>query len=554
MSRRRFLLVYPEVPDTYWSYKHTLSFVGKKALMPPLGLATIAAMIPDKIDIEIVDLNVRRVSGAELADAELVLVSAMIVQKASMERLIARCNAVGTPVVAGGPYATSCCDQISGVAHFVLGEAEETFPQFLRDYALGEAKPIYLCEGRPDLSEAPIPRFDLLDMRYYDTIPIQFSRGCPFNCEFCDIVHLFGNRSRTKPAAQFVQELDAAYQTGFRGSVFVVDDNFIGNGRAVRELLKEVTAWQRARDYPFSFSTEASVNLADDPALLKAMVDAGFRMAFLGIESPVEESLVGAGKGQNLRHDIHDRVRTIQNAGIEVTGGFIIGFDSDPPSIFDQQIAFVRDLAIPTAMVGLLMALPNTALYDRLEREGRILSQSNGNNTHETLLNFVPKMPVRELEAGYLRVMRTIYEPRAFFARCLDLLSRYPEGGGPHGRGRRIEWREIQGLVRSVIRQTFSHYGGFYLRFMFKAIARWPQMIVRIVTMATQGHHYFTITRRMAPAKPVGVPIAETSREDLAARRIRRALRPASANRGTLPQFGRERLVEADSAASGGGT
>jgi radical SAM superfamily enzyme YgiQ (UPF0313 family) len=537
---RQLLLIYPEVPETYWSYKHALAFVGKKALMPPLGLATIAAMIPDHFDIRIIDLNVERVSASELAGAELILVSAMIVQKESLKRLIGRCNAAGTPVVLGGPYATSCHEQISGVAHFVLGEAEQTFPQFLADYQAGGAQPVYQCERRPDIGRAPVPRFDLLQMHYYDTLPIQFSRGCPFNCEFCDIVHLFGHKSRTKDPRQFIAELDAAYATGFRGSLFIVDDNFIGNKRAVKELLVAVIGWQQEHGYPFNFSTEASLNLADDRELLSAMVTAGFGMAFLGIESPVAESLVGAGKQQNLRRDTRERVRAIQEAGIEVTGGFIIGFDSDPPSIFDQQIRFVQELAVPTAMVGLLMALPNTRLYDRLKREGRMLSDSNGNNTHDTLLNFIPRMPAAELEAGYNRVIRSIYTPRRYFARCIELLRRYPPLKRARGLAKRIEWREVQGFVRSLLRQTFSAYGPMYIRFMLRALRLRPDLIVRIVTMAIQGHHHFVMTREMM------------HRHRAAAHERARASR-APAARGRLPVVGAEVSFRAEPSMSSEG-
>lgn len=501
MSRQQLLLIYPEVPDTYWSYKYALSFVGKKALMPPLGLATIAAMIPDTFDIRIIDLNVERVTADELAGAELILASAMIVQQDSLQRLIRRCNAVGTPVVVGGPYATSCHEQIDGVDHFVLGEAEETFPAFLADYCAGVAKPMYECNRRPEITTAPIPRFDLLSMQYYDTLPIQFSRGCPFNCEFCDIVHLFGHKSRTKSPTQLLAELDAAYATGYRGSLFIVDDNFIGNRAAVKRLMKVLIPWQREHGYPFSFSTEASLNLADDRELLDQLVRAGFSMVFLGIESPVAESLQAAGKQQNLRRDTRERVRVIQEAGIEVTGGFIIGFDSDPPSIFDQQIRFIQELAIPTAMVGLLMALPNTRLYERLEQEGRIISQSNGNNTHQSVVNFVPKMPAATLDAGYHRVMQSVYTPRRYFRRCIDLLKRYPPVRRAPGLGKRIEWREVQGFVRSVLRQTFSAYGPLYLRFMMRALRLRPDLIVRVVTMAIQGHHYFLMTNVMLRRK-----------------------------------------------------
>ena len=495
MPKPLLLFVYPEVPDTYWSYKHALSFVGKKALMPPLGLATVAAMVPESYECRIVDLNVERLSRRLLSRAELVLISAMIVQADSMDRLIARCRGAGVPVAVGGPHATSSHDEIEGVDYFILGEAEEVFPRFLADFATGTAAPLYRCEGRPDLSAVPIPRFDLLTLARYDSVPIQFSRGCPFDCEFCDIVHLFGRKPRTKPVDRFMDEVDAIYATGFRGSLFVVDDNFIGNRRAVKELLRALADWQRERGYPFALSTEASVDLAADRGLLQLMVDAGFSMVFVGIETPDAGALSEAGKLQNLRNDVEASVRLIQEHGIEVTGGFIIGFDSDPDEIFDLQIDYIRRLAIPTAMVGLLMALPNTRLHDRLSKEGRIVGRANGNNTHEAVLNFRTRMPREHIQREYTRVLSTIYAPREYFARCLALLERYPAADDSMKRERPIKLREVTGFLSSVGRQLFSRYGVSYLVYLVRALSRRRDLIVRIVTMAIQGHHYFTITR-----------------------------------------------------------
>ena len=495
MDRPLVLLVYPEVPDTYWSYKHALPFVGKRAVMPPLGLATIAAMVPDRYECRIVDLNVEPLADRLLGEASLVLISAMIVQANSMRRLVTRCQKAGVPVVAGGPYPTSCHERIDGVDHFVLGEGEVTFPRFLDDYAAGTPKPVYECEARPPLDTVPVPRFDLLRLPMYDSLPLQFSRGCPFDCEFCDIVHLFGRKARVKTTDQFVVELEAAYKTGFRGSVFIVDDNFIGNRRAVKELLRAVAVFQEKRGYPFQFSTEASIDLAADVELLDLMEAARFSMVFVGVETPDADSLSEAGKHQNLRRDVAESVRLIQSRGIEVTGGFIVGFDSDPKEIFDRQIAFIDELAIPTAMVGLLMALPNTRLYARLAREGRLLGESNGNNTHDATINFRTAMDPDELRAGYYRLLRTIYEPRRYFRRCLELLSRLPVRRPAESRERPIRLREIVGLLSSLARQLGSGYGVHYLAYMVRAARRRPDLIVRVFTLAILGHHYFTITR-----------------------------------------------------------
>lgn len=492
----KFLLVYPQTPDTYWGYRYSLPFIGKKALMPPLGLATIAAMLPEDAEIRIVDMNVEALSDDALAEADLVLASGMIVQRKSLEEVIARCNALGTEIAVGGPHATSCPEQLPGADYLVLGEGELSFPEFLANFLSGTARRLYEAEGRPDIRTTPVPRFDLLNMHWYDTIPLQFSRGCPFDCEFCDIVQLFGHKPRTKEPAQFIAEMEAAYATGFTGSLFVVDDNFIGNRRAVKALLREIGPWQQERGYPYKLSTEASIDLAEDPELLDLMVAAGFNMVFVGIESPVAESLEAIGKKQNLRNDVATSIRTIQARGIDVTGGFIIGFDSDPPEIFDLQIEFIQQLAIPTAMIGLLMALPKTKLYARLEREGRILSESNGNNTHGTVVNFVSRMPHDELEAGYRRVLESVYNPRRYFDRCLEALNRSPKDSTIPAATPKIRVRELTGLLYSLFRQTFSSYGLSYLRYIILGIARRPRLMVRVVTYAVIGHHYFMMTRK----------------------------------------------------------
>jgi radical SAM superfamily enzyme YgiQ (UPF0313 family) len=497
MKREQWLLVYPKIPDTYWSFKYAMPFVGKKALMPPLGLATIAAMIPDSYDVRIVDMNVEDLTDEDIARADLLLASAMIVQKDSFEDVIARANGLNVPVAVGGPYATSCHEDIPGVDYFVLNEGEVTFPQFLTDYRNGSPRHIYTDATKPSITETPVPRYDLLKMQWYDSVPVQFSRGCPFNCEFCDIVSLFGNRTRTKTPEQFLREMDAAVTTGFRGSLFIVDDNFIGNKRKVKELLRQVILWQQEHDYPFSLSTEASINLAYDDELLDLMVEAGFTMVFVGIETPCSESLESAGKMQNLKRDTVESIHAIQRRGIDVTGGFIIGFDTDPDDIFQRQIEFIHELSIPTAMVGLLMALPNTRLYDRLKEEGRILSLSSGNNTHDIVINFATKMPAQVLASGYRRVIGEVYKPRNFFDRCLTLMKRMPSGknGPKHGSVKMVRLRELRALFRSLVRQTFSPYGLEYVRYVVRGLLINPALVVRMITWAVLGHHYITITR-----------------------------------------------------------
>jgi radical SAM superfamily enzyme YgiQ (UPF0313 family) len=493
------LLLYPKTPDTYWSFKHALKFVGKKALMPPLGLATVAALFPAGYEIKIVDMNAGPLRDKDILWADLVLISAMIVQKESFTETVCRCRKLGRPVAAGGPYPTSCRAEIQGVDYFILGEGETVFPRFLKDWEKGCPRPVYEEESKPSMADTPLPRFDLFDVRKYNVLPLQFSRGCPFGCEFCDIVSLFGRVPRTKPPARFIRELDAAMATGFEGSIFIVDDNFIGNKIAVKELLREIVLWQKNRKRRVQFCTEASINLASDPELLDLMVEAGFYMVFVGLETPVESSLECAGKSQNLKVNILEGVKKIQARGIEVSGGFIVGFDTDPRDVFDRQIRFIKELAVPTAMIGLLTALPRTKLFDRLKAEGRLRSTSSGNNTHELDINFTPVLPEKQLVSGYIRILSEIYAPKVYFQRCLEFFRRLPPSRQTHvegAEGGTFSVRNIRTVFSSFFRQTFSSYGPAYISYLAKALPRYPDHFVRIITMAIQGHHLFRITRR----------------------------------------------------------
>ena len=490
----RVLLVYPEMPPTYWSMKYALRFIGKKASLPPLGLLTVAAMLPDDYDVTLVDMNVEPLSEAAVAGADLVLTSSMLIQKESLERVVRLCRKHGTRVVAGGPYPTSCHERIQGVDHFVLNEAEVTLPRFLEDFERGRAERIYSDPTKPDLALTPPPRFDLIGGKKYSSMALQFSRGCPHSCEFCDIIELFGRKPRTKSPEQFLNELDIVYQEGWRGSLFVVDDNFIGNKKEVKALLPRVALWQQERDYPFGLFTESTLNLADDEQLMDGMVNAGFNMVFLGIETPDLCTLEATGKRQNLKSDMLSSVRKIQAKGMEVSGGFILGFDTDPEDIFDRQIDFIQDAAIPVAMVGLLTAVPNTQLYRRLEAEGRLTHESVGNNTHDLRLNFVPKMDLVKLLAGYKRVLSEIYRPNRYFDRCLKLLRSLRTHRTSH---RRVKATELRAFVLSLVRQTFSSYSWAYWTFLVRGLIAKPRMIAETVTMAVKGHHFFKMTKHV---------------------------------------------------------
>ena len=393
----------------------------------------------------------------------------------------------------------------------MLNEAELTLPEFIRDYEAGCARNIYTDDRKPDITKTPPPRFDLIDVRNYANVALQFSRGCPFSCEFCDIVEMFGRKPRTKLPQQFLREMEIVYETGYRNALFIVDDNFTGARSCVKELLVEIIKWQQAHDYPFSLFTEASIDCAGDDELLDLMVDAGFDMIFVGIETPSKESLKEIHKTQNLRLDLHCAIEKIQRRGIEVTGGFIIGFDADPPDIFDLQVDFIQKAGISTAMVGLLTALPSTRLYRRLKKEKRLLYDSSGNNTHELELNFVPRMPRESILQGYKHVISTIYNPLEYFSRCMTLLRRLPTDKRKTYRS--IKFCEIKALLRSLIRQTFSGYGLLYWKFLLQALFHNPKLFPEAVAMAIKGYHYFKITDEIVQKEKFSILLTEKLRE-----------------------------------------
>ncbi len=492
----RALLVYPEFPPSYWGFRYALEFLGKKAPMPPLGLVTVAAMFPESWELRLVDMNVDPLADADLEWADLVLTSTMVVQQRSLREVVDRCNALGKPVAVGGPHPTSFASEISGADHFLLDEVEETFPRFIADWEGGRAAREYRPVAKPAVTTTPVPRFDLLDLSAYGSMALQFSRGCPFDCEFCDITKLFGRVPRTKSNEQMVAELEALHSIGWRGSLFLVDDNFIGNKKEAMRLLPAVAAWQREHGYPFDLYTEASVNLARTEALMDAMVGAGFSMVFLGIESPNPEALRRTNKPQNtLRGDddyLYYAVRAIQEKGMEVTGGFILGLDGDGPEVFEAQVDFIQRAGIPIAMVGLLTALRGTDLYSRLEREGRLLAESSGNNV-EIALNFVPELDRDVLIDGYGKVLATLYGPdlRAYFGRCRRLLARL----GHRPRPRRAPSRaELVAGLRSLRLQLFSRQGPAYAAFLAHTLLTRPMELASAIRMAIKGWHFQRFT------------------------------------------------------------
>ena len=502
-SFRRILMVYPEFPVTYWGFQCSLPLIDKKAAMPPLGLLTIAAMTPPEFECRIVDLNCGPLSAADLAWADITCFSAMISQRSSLFATAERCKAAGKLVVFGGPFPTGCPEECAPYCDVqVLNEGELTWPIFLQDLRQGEYRALYTSDEKPDITSTPIPRFDLINVEDYLLIPIQFSRGCPFLCEFCDIIVMFGRKPRTKTPEQVCSELESLYRTGYRGSVFIVDDNFIGNKRDVKRLLPRLKEWNEAHGTPFGFGTEATINLADDPALLRDMVEAGFDWVFVGIETPSVESLKETHKLQNTRRSLVESVHEIQNAGMLVYGGFIIGFDSDREDIFDRQVEFITEAAIPVAMVGLLGALPGTPLYQRLRDAGRLKGETFAGDNQCGYTNIETVLPERVLVEGYRRILERIYTPEAFFVRARNAIARLPHPASLNGRIRvfirlfrlnNIGNRSLPRRLALMCRVAKALPGEFRwqsLRFLYFVGRDRPELLPGAVSLVVLGLHF----------------------------------------------------------------
>lgn len=438
------LLVYPTCPETFWSFKTALKYISKKSAFPPLGLMTVGAMLPEDWDVALVDTNVRPLLDRQIREADMIFVSAMLVQRTSAKEIIARCKAMGKTVVAGGPLFTSQHEHFPEVDHFVLNEAEVTLPHFLADLDSGRTERFYTSDVRPDIAGTPVPNWSLISMKDYATMSVQYSRGCPFNCEFCDIVIMNGRTPRTKGAKQFLAEMESLYQAGWRGGVFIVDDNFIGNKQQVKQMLPGLIGWQKTRDYPFQFMTEASTDMAEDAELMRLMSEANFHKVFLGIETPEKDSLKECGKHQNEVRDMVETVRIIQRNGMQVMGGFIVGFDSDLETTFEAQIRFIQQVGIVTAMVGLLTALPHTRLWSRLMNEKRLVETASGDNT-STFLNFVPRMPKTTLLRGYRHIIGSLYSRRMYYRRIHIFLEQYNPTVRTH-----VTWCDIKAFVNGM--------------------------------------------------------------------------------------------------------
>lgn len=480
------LLIYPEFPDTFWSFKHALKFIRRKATFPPLGLLTVAAMLPSEWSKRLVDVNVTKLSEKDLKWADYAFFSSMVIQRKSASQLIKLCKEAGVKIVAGGPLFTSEHEQFKDIDYLVLNEAEITLPLFLEDLKNGCAKPVYKTHEFADIRETPTPLWNLVNMSKYASMVTQYTRGCPYQCEFCDVTELFGHRTRTKTTEQITAELDTFYNLGWRGNVFFVDDNLIGNKKSLKqELLPELIKWQKNRE-SITFNTEVSINLASDEPLMQMMSDAGFNTVFVGIETPDPVSLAECGKKQNKDRDLAEDVRRIQRAGIQVQAGFIVGFDNDTPTIFQRQIDFIQKTGIVTAMVGLLQAPSGTRLYKRLKKEGRLLGRMSGDNVDGTT-NIIPNMDPEIFREGYKKILRHIYSPENYYARIETLFREYR---APKIKSK-ITLDHILGLITSIYYLgILGKERGQFWHLLFWTTLHRRELFPLAVTLAVYGHHF----------------------------------------------------------------
>ncbi len=484
------LLVYPQYTETFWSFKHALKFTPKKALNTPLGILTVAALLPTGWDKKAIDMNVTNLTDEDIKWADYVFISAMVVQQKSTREVINRCKKLDRKVIAGGPLFTSTFGAFKfDIDHIILNEGEITIPLFLEDLQKGNPKPLYKTRQRADMTKSPTPLFSLFDLKKYASVTIQYSRGCPYDCEFCDITLLDGHKPRTKTKRQILAELEAIYNLGYRGSVFIVDDNFVGNKQKLKsEVLPAMAEWMKDKEYPFTFLTQASLNLADDKDLMQLMHESGFNNVFVGIESPNEESLTECNKLSNKRRDLVASVRKLQNHGFQVMGGFILGFDHDPISIFESQIDFIQRSAIVTAMVSILYAPARTRLWYRLKRANRLLKGGTGDNTDGTI-NFIPKMDLGVLVSGYKHVVHTIYSPKNYYAR----VRMFPKEYKPNAKARpwsKFEGYQLVALMKSMFILGIKERGKkYYWKLFFSTLRKYPQSFGLAMTLAVQGYH-----------------------------------------------------------------
>ena len=499
----RVLLIHPIFPKSFWSFEKVLKLAGKKAVLPPLSLVTVAAILPQHWEFRLIDRNIEQVSDDDWNWAEVILVSGMIVQRHDILVLIREAGQRQKPVAVGGPYATSFSHEVeaAGANYLVLDEGEITLPMFVEAVENGDSTGTFRSTEKPDITQTPVPRFDLLDLNAYSEMSVQFSRGCPYRCEFCDIIVLYGNKPRTKTPQQMIVELERLYDMGWRNSVFVVDDNFIGNKRNAKKLLHELEPWMESHGFPFTFDTEASLDLAEDQELMDLMTACNFGAVFLGIETPDESSLAGSNKKQNLRSSMTESVRKITASGLRVMAGFIIGFDAEKPGAGERIVRFVDEAAIPTAIISMLQALPNTALWHRLKDEGR-LRDSPVTVSQTTLMNILPTRPMEEIAREYVDSFWKVYDPLSFMDRTYRhyrILGEAPCHKKPRKKRhskKKIEWREFRALVlllilQGVVRKTRIAFW----RYIWQMYQHNPGGVASYLNVCAQIEHFLEYRR-----------------------------------------------------------
>ncbi|MBS2100848.1 B12-binding domain-containing radical SAM protein [Carboxylicivirga linearis] len=487
----KILFIYPLYPDSFWSFKHALKFISKKAAVPPLGLITVSAMLPTNWQKKLIDLNVSELDLKDVVWADYVFISAMYIQKESVNKIISECVKLNKKIVAGGPLFTQEYKNYPLIDHFVLNEAEITLPLFLTDLSNGQPKRIYTTDQYADLSLSPVPDYHLLELKKYVFMNIQVSRGCPYSCDFCEITSLLGHKVRMKNTSQTIKELEALYQLNWRGPVSIVDDNFIGNKKEIKtHFLPTLKTWLHKHQYPFVFNIQSSIDLADDKELMSLMIETGFTSTFIGIETPDEIALRTCNKVQNKNRDLLESIRAIQNSGLQVSGGFIVGFDSDTPSVFQRQIDFIQKSGIVSAMVGLLNAPKNTVLYKRLETENRLTTEATGNNT-DSSMNFIPKMDLDELLDGYKKIIHNIYAAKPYYKRLRRLLMNYNK---LYKKRKKINFSLINAFLKSMYVIGIVNKGRIeYWKLLIWTLFNKPGLFSDAVTFAIYGYHFRTI-------------------------------------------------------------
>ncbi|MFZ0454349.1 MAG: DUF4070 domain-containing protein, partial [Ignavibacteriaceae bacterium] len=450
------------------------------------------SMLPKEWDKKLIDMNTNKLTDKDVMWADYVYLSAMSIQGQSVEEVIRKCKMLKTKIVAGGPLFTSSPEYYDKIDYLVLDEAEITLPQFLTDLNSGNPKRKYRSEQWAEITSTPLPLWELISTKKYSSMNLQYSRGCPYDCEFCDITVLYGRKPRTKTKEQVIAELEQLYFTGWKGPVFFVDDNFIGNKKKLKkEILPAIAEWMKKMNSPFYLNTEASINLADDEELMQLMVEAGFEAVFIGIESPNEDSLLECNKTQNRNRDLIGSIKKIQKYGLEVQGGFIVGFDNDPPSIFERLTEFIQESGIVTAMVGLLNAPKGTRLHLRMQKEERLLNDFTGNNT-DFSINFIPKMDSEILLDGYKKILNTIYSPKYYYERISTFLKDFEPG---KKKIFHVNFSYTKALFKSIFKLgIIGRERIYYWKLFFWSLCVKPKLFSLAILFTIYGFHFRKIS------------------------------------------------------------